>query len=539
MVEYFKHKSSGFKPRPAIDPGRPVDLHRSADGTYRPALPARSKIPPTGFKDGYSGRYFAPTPDRNFKPLAPNPQPDRSGHQHGRRYDGYGGAKDSIFGKLPSYRKFAGGAFGFLLDNADELQNWDWSRFWEKGDLPWGLSGDEVIRRLNEQNGILPGQNEPVPNRTVEKTPNGMFDDYLAFPTGGFVCTYQPAWLPGNDTGVPGDPYRYAGTGYDLRVGAGCSGWTSEAFVENGWKNSTIPAEWKWQALYSTYDALAGSWLPFYSRYWTSHPAPDQDLAFARVPAGSPVPEAALKLSVQTPATYLPGETTFGWPENPNSHAPKDWRGAMKAARLLTGTRYDSGYNPDVDYPVTPGTSVTIQLPTDPNTGGSGHIPPPTTGTTSPEPWHQGKKQEKYRIRGMGAFRLVQSVFHGLSEADDFIEAFYDALPKKRQTCKGQTVGGPTCKAAAVGKYWGEVDKVEAIVNLIVNHFEDKYIGKAMAAREKAAGRLGTKDWKIFNEVPGHVDDPMFEAYGEIAKNIVSPTKEGITSAVKHFLGVP
>lgn len=545
MVEYFKQKSSGFKPRPAIDPGAPTTLHRGADGSYRPALPARSKLPNTG---EYRGRWntfhgpLQPPPGTAGRPLAPNPQPGRSAHSYNRSYDGYGGAKDSISGKLPKYRGFAAGAFGFLMDNADDLQNWDWSRFWEKGDLPWGLPSDEIIRRLNEANGIIvPGGDDDTRDKLKLGTKDG-WDTWVSFGKGYNQCANNPARYPGTVIPDP-SPYLFAQehffTGHNDWDQSNCQTWPLSPQRSTGFHPVA-----RYQSVYSRpfwyqnnqyyYDAA-----PYFGVTLPSgvDPADAVDIIPVKVPEGVVPTNEQLGIK-SSPAMYMPGETTFGHPENPNSHAPKDWRGAMKAARLLTGTRYDSGYNPDVDYPTTPGTSVTITVPGSPNPGGGGAIEPPKHGTTSPEPWHQGKRQEKYRIRGMGAFRLVQEVFHGLGEAGDLVDAFYDALPKKRQTCDKATVGGPTCKAWAIGKYWNEVDKTEAIVNAIVNHFEDKVIGKAMKARDAAAGRLGTKDWKIFNEVPGHVDDPMFQAYGEIAKNIVSPTKEGITSAVKQYLGI-
>lgn len=550
MVEYFKQKNPNGFGRPPIDRSGASTLVKDRDGNY--SLPRRKGgvIPDTGFKDGYSGRYFAPTRDADFKPAAPPSNPGRQGHRYNQRYDDYGGARDKMNGRLPSFRKWSSGAFGFIMDNAEDLQNWDWTRFFEKGDLPWGLSGDEIVRRLDEANGIIrPGQPGSDNGLDVEYFPDKFGKDWWAsFPKGGSACTNQPQWWPGRPIAdgprYPGER-RLTNIGHLRASGSTCTTWTyqpdgvdSQNRVEAGIKGyiSAYSQEWYWDAQLGQEWGYVSDTQPFYGRSYGTTDL-DAKMTFVQTELGAPRPDEELGLGKPKPAMYMPGETTFGRPPDPNVSYPTDWDAAIKAAGLLNGTRQTSGYHPQDDYSLTPGTQVVIQLPTDNVPGGGGSVPPPTTGTTNPEPWFPGKKQEKFRIQGMGAFRLVQSVFHGLSEADDFIESFYDALPKKRQTCKGQTVGGPTCKAMAVGKYWDEVDKVEGIVNLIVNHFEDKYIGKIMAQRDKAAARWGTKDWKIFNEA-GPVDDPMFEAYGEIAKNIVNPTKEGITSAVKQYFGI-
>lgn len=104
----------------------------------------------------------------------------------------------------------------------------------------------------------------------------------------------------------------------------------------------------------------------------------------------------------------------------------------------------------------------------------------------------RGEKEKKFQ----GSREATQRIFRGLSrlkegatELDDFIDVFYDSLPKKYQTLKGRKT--PQMKAEHVYKNFDKIDWKEWVENFVENYLEDKVIGRALQISDQAAKRRG------------------------------------------------
>lgn len=93
-------------------------------------------------------------------------------------------------------------------------------------------------------------------------------------------------------------------------------------------------------------------------------------------------------------------------------------------------------------------------------------------------------------------FQLVQTGFHGYTEAVDAIDAVYDALPKQYRP-KATFKDGkwysvtPTQKLEALVRNLDKVDGGEALLNLLKNHFTDEIIGRALGGAQTEATTRG------------------------------------------------
>lgn len=79
-----------------------------------------------------------------------------------------------------------------------------------------------------------------------------------------------------------------------------------------------------------------------------------------------------------------------------------------------------------------------------------------------------------------------------VTEVDDFVDAFYDALPKsaRRKWIKGKPVGLAE-KLKRVYDHWEKIDQMEAWDNFWENTLEDKAIGAYQGAGAKGAVGVG------------------------------------------------
>ena len=73
---------------------------------------------------------------------------------------------------------------------------------------------------------------------------------------------------------------------------------------------------------------------------------------------------------------------------------------------------------------------------------------------------------------------------------DDFIDTIFEALPKKRQKeLKGRKT--PQDKLKKIYEHWDEIDWQEWGKNYLENWLEDKVVGRALKAGDKAAIKRG------------------------------------------------
>ena len=119
---------------------------------------------------------------------------------------------------------------------------------------------------------------------------------------------------------------------------------------------------------------------------------------------------------------------------------------------------------------------------------------PPQWVSSPPErkPPRPGEKEKKFQ----GSPEAVQKVFRGLSklkegasELDDFIDVFYNSLPKKYQSLTGRKT--PQKKAEHVYKNFDKIDWNKWVEEFVENYLEDKVIGKALQLSDRAAKRRG------------------------------------------------
>lgn len=452
-----------------------------------------------------------------------------------KEYEAYGGPKGVPFGGLMKYRGMAQGMLGFIMENQDELRRWgqeEWDAMRE-GRLPEHKSVmPEWAKWMQEHDifgnpmprPVVPGEVE-TPD-SMAPSPNG--DYYFYGVDSGTICSYYPTRAPGSPGNFPKQSFVFKHQGHIIPGATNCVTVTfNDAALAPGYSTTTVP----YYAFYTAtkYDVLPlpdGGGVPWIAWAFPSgHPTAEP--SFDLVPTGAPAP------SRSTPArfAYMPGQPWSGYdaPQPRHVNMPNRYKAAMRFAELLSGNRFDSGY--DTDPKATqPSPSVVATVP--PSGGGT------ITRPTNPEPPYNpgGKRDRKARLRGYGLFRATQKIFHGLTEVGDLTEAIYEALPKKRQTCK---TGGPACEAYMIAKYWDEVDVVEAVVNVVVNQIEDAILGRFFGGVDDAARRLGSHGYKFLNgALEEGLDNELGELYKEFAGQHVAPAKAEIVKRVKEIFGV-
>lgn len=107
-----------------------------------------------------------------------------------------------------------------------------------------------------------------------------------------------------------------------------------------------------------------------------------------------------------------------------------------------------------------------------------------------------GRRVKESKFQGapaaaLMAFRALSRLKESLTELNDFLDSLLESLPKDLQkvphTGKFAT---PQEKLAHLHKHWDKVDAGKAIAELIQNEIEDRAIGRAIAASDKAARKL-------------------------------------------------
>jgi len=125
--------------------------------------------------------------------------------------------------------------------------------------------------------------------------------------------------------------------------------------------------------------------------------------------------------------------------------------------------------------------------------GWPGGRPRQLTRNAKRRPPRKNEKEKKFQ----GANKTIQKIFRRLSqgkeaasEMDDFIDTIFEALPKKRQReLKGRKT--PQQKLKKIYEHWDEIDWQEWGKNYLENWLEDKVVGRALKAGDKAAIKRG------------------------------------------------
>lgn len=169
--------------------------------------------------------------------------------------------------------------------------------------------------------------------------------------------------------------------------------------------------------------------------------------------------------------------------------------------------------SPRPQRPDVPSTYPTPQRPDDPRTDGP--IPPvivvPPTVLRPPGP---GERERKFRFKpGLySAYETARWALHGLTEAQDLVNAIWDALPGSVKS--GKTRGpngvfvqkdiGPKGLPEKFMDIYNNLDKVnwsQAIHNIVKNEIEDQLIGRGLGKLDKAAKNLGLPSGYRLNNI--------------------------------------
>lgn len=103
-----------------------------------------------------------------------------------------------------------------------------------------------------------------------------------------------------------------------------------------------------------------------------------------------------------------------------------------------------------------------------------------------PRPAPVGQDETKTKSRGLG---LLLSLWDAATEAQDFVDAVFDALPAKiRKQYKGRDV---ISKSVFVGRHLDDLNLYDAFKNVVMNAVEDRAIGALLGRADKAGVGLG------------------------------------------------
>lgn len=155
----------------------------------------------------------------------------------------------------------------------------------------------------------------------------------------------------------------------------------------------------------------------------------------------------------------------------------------------------------------------------------------------------RGTKERKIRVNMPIAIRLATKVAGFSTEALDFVDALYDALPDhakpKRKRFKGADGKWHNAKVSnkdkteAVYKHFGRVDLDQAMHNLIVNQIEDMAYGKLGRGLQKARNRI----YEATGADPGNLHLSQM-ATKPVGMNGGLPGKEALDAAIPRKFGL-
>jgi len=114
-------------------------------------------------------------------------------------------------------------------------------------------------------------------------------------------------------------------------------------------------------------------------------------------------------------------------------------------------------------------------------------------------------RTREHKVKGGTALervvRTLQRGAHSFTEMRDFINAIYNALPKRFQTAGKK----PQDRVRAILEHWRFLDPVAVVQNLEYNELEDRFLGRAFGKVSRGARRHGvTLGPGGYGLVPGH-----------------------------------
>jgi hypothetical protein len=138
-----------------------------------------------------------------------------------------------------------------------------------------------------------------------------------------------------------------------------------------------------------------------------------------------------------------------------------------------------------------------------------------------PGPPRKGEKERKVSATQRQIIRFAMAV----TEANDFVDNLYDALPKSEQICHGK--GALVCKYQQVAKNFKDIDIEKAIENVIINEISDRIIGKieAQIQRAKIARMAGYKRGTPFGNI-------WQDRFGPLSPDF----EKSLAKAIKHWV---
>lgn len=154
--------------------------------------------------------------------------------------------------------------------------------------------------------------------------------------------------------------------------------------------------------------------------------------------------------------------------------------------------------NPDPlipTHPIPATTAPPLARPTldfTPSPGASpGTLAPPTGNPTPPG---RGVRERKEKFGSQAWYQFFDTILHYFTETQDFVKAWYDALPDKAKRCHRFAT---KCQTQAIFDNIEDLNVNEALKNLVLNEIEDTLIGKFNKALAEGHISTETYEWLV------------------------------------------
>lgn len=308
-------------------------------------------------------------------------------------------------------------------------------------------------------------------------------------PPGWFQCSYTPGYAPGTQTNSANHRKQMHGTeglGFNKRTNntdnLNCGSWGSGI---------------QWTA--GVYPGRPGT-PPFTGLYTRTFVPPTWTTL---APGSNPTPWITWQSIEQAPTRFptYHGITTPGeWPSSEGLR-PSIPPVPVPFAAIDPATRHPAlptePFPPNVPFRYLPHLRNIpgIRERYSPSAGG----PPVRPRTPTPTRPDNGDRERKKQWKGKPLLRaLREGVFHPAGELCDAVGAVWDALPGNKKWVPGVPQGCAE-QAQSILRNWKDIDWPQAVMNLAINHFTDKAIGRFLGMGEDAFKRAtgGTPGWRI------------------------------------------
>lgn len=496
MAEFYKHKSGAGTEGYTSSGGHythQLDYAHSPSGQYSagqliPAPRPRPKgsVPQTGTTPRPDKVYWAPTQQEATavaEAIASN-------------VPKYANRATNIAGAALALAEFASDPY-----NADAINHWgkkDWDNFKHTGNLP-------------EPFGFL---NPPLSNPLFYPFPDGNpvagipLPGGLPVPDGHLTDLCNPIyeqWRTDGTMGLPPPPLYMTDIGWSI----GCGG----IYAPPPGSQIDIGEGYSRYCAWAYTSGVVGGEIRT-RQFYTNDPA--------YVPADHPYPGPIPGVTLRGAATALPGPVIrTDLPTTPFALIKP-----LNDAKAKAGARDDSALDPFFGMEMPNGnygsrrgyqfvfeTGVKAGAAALHGSDFGGGLPPKIgVSPDRPTPPPRGSKPDKKAAtRSLGALRLLQAGFHGLTEFGDLVGALFAALPKKDQ--KG--VNGLQAQIRAVLGHWDHIDVIDALVEVVANQIGDEIVGRTFGSATASAERLGLRPYQVFNSAANKGnDDGLSDATG-------------------------